>query len=85
MEIFEDELLSYVKKELSKTNPDLDIDSITQKTDLSNLEIESIIIIALISKIETDFKISISLSSLEKNNFIISVKSIFESIIDGRT
>ena len=83
MEIFEDELLAYVKKELSKTNPDLDIDSITQKTDLSNLGIESIIIISLISKIETDFKISISLSSLEKNNFIISVKSIFESIIDG--
>ena len=85
MEISEDELLEYVKKELLKTNPDLDIDLITQKTDLSNLGIESIIIISLISKIETDFKISISLASLEKNNFIISVKSIFESITNGRT
>ena len=47
MEIFEDELLGYVKKELSMTNPDLDIDSITQNTDLSNLGIESIIIISL--------------------------------------
>ena len=71
MGIFEEELLAYVKAELLKSNPDLDINSITRETDLSNLGIESIIIISLISQIESKFKINISLSSLEKNNFII--------------
>lgn len=85
MEIFEKELLVYIQKELIRTNPDIDIDCIEYETDLSNLGVESIIIISLISKIEAEFKISISLSSLEKNNFIISVKSIAESIINERS
>ncbi len=84
MEIFEEELLAYVKQALIKSNPDLDINSITKETDLSNLGIESIIIISLISQIESKFKINISLSSLEKNNFIISVKSLADSIADER-
>ena len=82
MGIFEEELLAYVKAELLKSNPDLDINSITRETDLSNLGIESIIIISLISQIESKFKINISLSSLEKNNFIISVKSLSDSVAD---
>ena len=85
MEIFEEELLAYVKEELLKSNPDLDINSITRETDISNLGIESIIIISLISQIEAQFKINISLSSLEKNNFIISVKSLADSVADERT
>ena len=85
MELFEEELLAYVKKELSKSNPDIDINSIGMETDLSNVGIESIIIVSLISQIETQFKINISLSSLEKNNFIISVKSLADSVSDERT
>lgn len=82
MENFEKELLDYIKKELIKSNPNIDLDSIKKDTDLSNIEIESIVIISLLSKIENKFKINISLSSLENNNFIISVKSISESIIN---
>ena len=82
---FEEKLLSFIKKELMQTNPDINIDSINNDTDLSNIGVESIVIISLISQIEKKFKINISLSSLEKNNFVISIKTLSESISDERT
>ena len=82
---FEEKLLSFIKKELMQTNPDININSINNDTDLSNIGVESIVIISLISQIEKKFKINISLSSLEKNNFVISIKTLSESISDERT
>lgn len=80
MKISEKELISFVQKKIIKSNPEIDLEQIDFKTDLSNLGIESIVIISLLTEIEEFFKIKISLSSLEKNNFIISVKSILESV-----
>ena len=76
----EKELISFVQKKIIKSTPEIDLEQIDFKTDLSNLGIESIVIISLLTEIEEFFKIKISLSSLEKNNFIISVKSILESV-----
>lgn len=84
MEISEKILLKYIQKNLSKTNPDIDLSSLSYETDLSSVGVESIVIISLMSQIEEEFKINISLASLEKNNFIISVKSIAGSIINEK-
>ena len=85
MEISEKILLKYIQENLSKTNPDIDLSSLSYETDLSSIGVESIVIISLMSQIEEEFKINISLESLEKNNFIISVKSIAGSIINEET
>ena len=77
---FDEKLSDYIKKELLKTNPNLDIKQISYETDLSNIGVESIVVISLLSQIEKEFKINISLESMEKNGYIISIKSITESI-----
>ena len=85
MEISDKNLLNYIQKEINKTNPELDTSTITFETDLSNIGIESIVLISLLSQIEKEFKINISLESLEKNNFVISAKSISGSLVNDRS
>lgn len=85
MEISDKNLLNYIQKEINKTNPELDTSTITYETDLSNIGIESIVLISLLSQIEKEFKINISLESLEKNNFVISAKSISGSLVNDRS
>ena len=84
MEISKEILLNYIKTNLSKSNPDIDLSTLSYETDLSNIGVESIVIISLLSQIEDEFKINISIDSLEKNNFIISVVSITGSILNER-
>ena len=84
MEISKEILLNYIKTNLSKSNPDIDLSTLCYETDLSSIGVESIVIISLLSQIEDEFKINISIDSLEKNNFIISVGSITGSILNER-
>ena len=74
------DLLVYVRDNLSHTYSSLNINLITEDTDLIAFGIDSIQLLQLIAKIEDDFGLSFSLEKLAYNSFILSINTLLDCI-----